>query len=58
MAPLGQPVGRRIKGADFAGYIVGYEHLKKLYFVRYEDQDYNSFPAREFDVYRNNCDFM
>jgi hypothetical protein len=28
MKPLGQPVGKRFVGADYAGYIVGFDHRR------------------------------
>jgi hypothetical protein len=55
MKPLGQPVGKRFVGADYAGYIVGFDHRRERcsYLVRYEDGDLLPFPARELDTYRN-----
>jgi hypothetical protein len=29
MKPLGQPVGKRFVGADYAGYIVGFDHRRE-----------------------------
>ena len=55
MAPLGLPVGKRISGQDYVGYIVGYDHRKELgsYLVRYEDGDHRHFKKRQLDEYRN-----
>jgi curved DNA-binding protein CbpA len=56
LVPLGQPVGKRFGGIDYAGNIVGYESLRHRsghYLVRYQDEDLISFPARELNVYLN-----
>jgi hypothetical protein len=58
LVPLGQPVGKRFGGIDYAGYIVGYESLRHRsghYWVRYQDEDLISFPERELNVYYRFC---
>ena len=53
LVALGQPVGKRFGGIDYAGYIVGYEshrHRSGHYWVRYQDEDLISFPERELNV--------
>ena len=53
MVPLGQPVGKRFVGIDYAGFIVGYashRHRSGHYWVRYQDEDLISFPERELNV--------
>jgi hypothetical protein len=58
MAPFGKPIGKRFSGADYAGYIVGYEHRKAQYIVRYDDGDHRSFHASELDDYLKYYDIM
>jgi len=56
LVPLGQQVGKRFGGIDYAGFIVGYEshrHRSGHYWVRYQDEDLISFPERELNVYLN-----
>ena len=56
LVPLGQPVGKRFVGIDYAGFIVGYashRHRSGHYWVRYQDEDLISFPTRELNVYLN-----
>jgi len=53
LVPLGQPVGKRFGGIDYAGYIVGYEshrHRSGHDWVRYQDEDLISFPERDLNV--------
>ncbi len=56
LVALGQPVGKRFGGIDYAGYIVGYEshrHRSGHDWVRYQDEDLISFPERDLNVYLN-----
>ena len=60
MMPLGQPVGKRFAGVNYAGYIVAYDYVSEggHYLVRYKDDGLISFPARELDAYRKYYDSM
>ena len=60
LAPLGQPVATRIFGIDYAGYLVGYDHLQDLgsYHVWYEDGDHRHFIKRKLNDYLKYYDIM